>query len=34
VSAGYMALMTGYGVLYIAALIIVATVIFSRRDFK
>jgi len=34
ISAGYMALMTGYGVLYIAALIVAATVIFSRRDFK
>src|SRR5215468_222521 len=34
VSAGYIALMAGYGVLYIAALIIAATVIFSRRDFK
>jgi ABC-type transport system involved in multi-copper enzyme maturation permease subunit len=34
VSAGYLALMTGYGALYIGALIVAATVIFSRRDFK
>jgi ABC-type transport system involved in multi-copper enzyme maturation permease subunit len=34
VTAGYMALVTGYGALYIAALLIAATVIFSRRDFK
>jgi Cu-processing system permease protein len=34
VSAGYLALMTGYGALYIAALIVAATVVFSRRDFK
>ena len=29
-----MALTTGYGVLYIAALLVGATFIFSRRDFK
>jgi ABC-type transport system involved in multi-copper enzyme maturation permease subunit len=34
VSAGYLALMTGYGALYIGGLIVAATVIFSRRDFK
>jgi ABC-type transport system involved in multi-copper enzyme maturation permease subunit len=34
VSAGYVALMTGYGALYIGALIVAATVVFSRRDFK
>ena len=34
VSSGYMLLMTSYGALYIAALLVVATVIFSRRDFK
>jgi ABC-type transport system involved in multi-copper enzyme maturation permease subunit len=34
VSAGYMALMAGYGALYIAALMVASTVIFSRRDFK
>jgi hypothetical protein len=34
VSAGYLLLMTGYGALYIAALIVAATMVFSRRDFK
>ncbi len=34
VTAGYMALTTAYGVLYIAALLVMATAIFSRRDFK
>jgi ABC-type transport system involved in multi-copper enzyme maturation permease subunit len=34
VTAGYMALTAGYGALYIAALLMAATVIFSRRDFK
>ena len=34
VAAGYVALMTGYSVLYIAALIVAATLVFSRRDFK
>jgi hypothetical protein len=34
ISTGYIALMTGYGALYIAALIVAATVVFSRRDFK
>ena len=34
VSAGYMALTIGYGVLYIAALLVAAAFIFSRRDFK
>ena len=34
VSAGYIVLTTGYGALYIAALIVVATMVFSRRDFK
>ena len=31
---GYMALTIGYGPLYIAALLLAATLIFSRRDFK
>ena len=34
VSVGYILLTTGYGALYVAALMIVSTVIFSRRDFK
>ena len=34
VPIGQMALATGYGVLYIAALLVGATLIFSRRDFK
>jgi ABC-type transport system involved in multi-copper enzyme maturation permease subunit len=34
VQAGYLALTAGYGLLYIAALLVPATLIFSRRDFK
>jgi ABC-type transport system involved in multi-copper enzyme maturation permease subunit len=34
VSAGYIALMTGYGALYITALVVASTLVFSRRDFK
>jgi ABC-type transport system involved in multi-copper enzyme maturation permease subunit len=34
VPAGYLALTTAYGVIYIAALLLAATFIFSRRDFK
>jgi Cu-processing system permease protein len=34
VTAGYVALMSGYGLLYIAALVSAATLVFSRRDFK
>jgi len=34
VPAGYLLATIGYGVLYIAALLIVSVVIFSRRDFK
>ena len=34
VTAGYMATTVAYGVAYIAALLLVATFIFSRRDFK
>jgi ABC-type transport system involved in multi-copper enzyme maturation permease subunit len=34
VPAGYIALTTGYGLLYVAALLTVAVLIFSRRDFK
>jgi Cu-processing system permease protein len=34
VAPGYMALTIGYGLFYIAVLLIGATVIFSRRDFK
>jgi Cu-processing system permease protein len=34
VPAGYVALTTGYGIVYIAALLVAAIWIFSRRDFK
>ena len=34
VRAGYVALTTGYGVLYIAALLRWRSLFFSRRDFK
>jgi hypothetical protein len=34
VAIGYMALSTAYGVVYIAALLLGAMFIFSRRDFK
>jgi ABC-type transport system involved in multi-copper enzyme maturation permease subunit len=34
VPVGYIVATTGYGILYIAALLLAATVIFSRRDFK
>jgi ABC-type transport system involved in multi-copper enzyme maturation permease subunit len=34
VSAGYMALTIAYGMVYVAALLTAAVVIFSRRDFK
>jgi ABC-type transport system involved in multi-copper enzyme maturation permease subunit len=34
VSAGYMLTTGAYGALYIAALLIAATIVFSRRDFK
>ena len=34
ISPGYLALTTAYGVMYIAALLVAASVIFSRRDFK
>ena len=34
VTLGYMALTTAYGALYIAALLVMAALIFSRRDFK
>jgi ABC-type transport system involved in multi-copper enzyme maturation permease subunit len=34
VTAGYIALTAGYGALYVAALLVVSTFIFSRRDFK
>jgi ABC-type transport system involved in multi-copper enzyme maturation permease subunit len=34
VSTGYVLLMTGYSGLYIGALIVAATLVFSRRDFK
>ena len=34
VSAGYMGVAIAYGAVYIAMLLVVATVIFSRRDFK
>ena len=34
VSAGYVALTTAYGALYIAMLLVAASLVFSRRDFK
>ncbi len=34
VTAGYLASTTAYGLAYVAGLLLVATVIFSRRDFK
>jgi len=34
VSAGYMGVAIAYGAVYIAMLLVVATAIFSRRDFK
>jgi hypothetical protein len=34
VTAGYFALAAGYGVLYIAALLVASAFIFSRRDFQ
>ena len=34
VSAGYLVTTAGYGLMYVAALLLVATFIFSRRDFK
>ena len=34
VTLDYLALTVGYGVLYVAALLAVATLVFSRRDFK
>jgi ABC-type transport system involved in multi-copper enzyme maturation permease subunit len=34
VAGGYLALTAGYGFLYIAVLLLVSTLIFSRRDFK
>jgi Cu-processing system permease protein len=34
VPAGYVAMTVGYGALYVAVLLVAATVIFSRRDFK
>ena len=34
VGAGYIAATTGYGLAYIAALLVVSVLIFSRRDFK
>jgi hypothetical protein len=34
VAGGYIALTIGYGVIYAAALLLAASVIFSRRDFR
>jgi ABC-type transport system involved in multi-copper enzyme maturation permease subunit len=34
VTAGYIALTVGYALLYIAAVLVAATLVFSRRDFK
>ena len=33
-AAGYVALTMGYGVLYVSALLTLASLFFSRRDFK
>jgi hypothetical protein len=34
VTAGYLALTASYGLFYIAAILVAATLVFSRRDFK
>ena len=34
VAAGYVLMTLGYAVLYIAALLVAASVVFARRDFK
>jgi len=34
ITIGYVALMAGYGALYVGALVVAATLIFSQRDFK
>jgi len=34
VTGGYLAATTAYGLAYVAGLLLVATIIFSRRDFK
>jgi hypothetical protein len=34
VSAGYLALTSAYGAMYIAALLVASTAVFARRDFK
>jgi hypothetical protein len=34
VTAGYVALMSAYGLLYVAALVAASTLVFSKRDFK
>ena len=34
VSAGYLGMACAYGLLYIAAILLVSTFVFSRRDFK
>src|SRR5438270_771735 len=34
VTAGYVALVAAYGVVYIGILLVIATFVFSRRDFK
>ena len=34
VGAGYLAATVGYGLAYIAALLLLSVLIFSRRDFK
>jgi hypothetical protein len=34
ITLGYVALMAGYGALYISGLVVAAMLIFSRRDFK
>ena len=34
IPAGYVALTTGYAALYVAALLTLAALFFSRRDFK
>jgi hypothetical protein len=34
VTAGYQAATTAYGIAYVAALLLIAAFVFSRRDFK
>ena len=34
IPAGYVLLTVGYGIVYIAVVLVAATLVFSRRDFK